>query len=120
VPAGGRIRPVPRAARASCLPALGPAREVLTGLGQVMADNTRSAASQEAWPELRQRGRKLPGESRGGTPADERARKARAASDGAVVKAQRLPAFRFLLPRRRKEKEKGPAIVRGRIWTGWI
>src|ERR1700689_4346001 len=38
------------------------------------------------------------GQSRGGTPADERARKARAASDGAaVVDAQRLPAFRFLI-----------------------
>ena len=32
----------PRAARASCLPALGPAREVLTGLGQAKAGNARA------------------------------------------------------------------------------
>jgi hypothetical protein len=36
------------------------------------------------------------GESRGGTPTGERARKARAAPDGAEVVAQRLPAFRIL------------------------
>src|SRR5579863_686457 len=49
VAAGGRIRPVPRPARASCLPILRSAREVLTGLGQAKAGNARQTASQEAW-----------------------------------------------------------------------
>jgi hypothetical protein len=43
----------PRAARASCLPALRPAREVLTGLGQAPAGNARQTTSQEAWLEPR-------------------------------------------------------------------
>jgi len=42
-----------RAAWVSCLPALGPAREVLAGLGQAKVGNTGQTASQETWPGLR-------------------------------------------------------------------
>jgi hypothetical protein len=50
------------------------------------------------------------GESRGGTPADERARKARAAPQGAAVGDPRLPAFRlpfFFEEAKRKAKGEG-------------
>jgi hypothetical protein len=47
-----------------------------TGLGQVGAGNARLAnamatASQEAWPGAERKGRKPPGESRGGAPRGE-------------------------------------------------
>ena len=52
-----------------------------TGLGQAGVGNphlatARAAASQEAWPGAERKGRKPPGESRGGTPTGERARSA--------------------------------------------
>jgi hypothetical protein len=110
VPAGGRIRSATRAARASCLPALRPAREVLRrdrgGIGGKSA--AFGAVFGKPGPTLGPRDESPAGKSRSGTPAGERA----PASGGrrkppfsvartarrlrADMRHLRLPAFRFL------------------------
>ena len=112
----------PRAARVSWLPVLRPVREVLTGLGQVIAGNARSAASQEAWPELRLGRRKSPwreprwnADRRAGTVA----RRRTARCGGCYNSACRRSAS-FLL-RCRGKMRKGPAFAGAELdrmdWT---
>jgi hypothetical protein len=95
------VTAVPGRLWASCLPTLGPAREVLaaTGAGTGRSEARRfRCLSREAWPEAEPLGCVSPsGKNRGGTPEGVRAPKgARAASQDAVVTEQRLTAFRFL------------------------
>ena len=97
-----------RLARASSLPILRSAREVLTGLGQAKAGNTRSDQGPRKHGLSCARGDVSPlGESRGGTPTGKHApsklspangrgqRDSCAAAAGAEVVTQRLSAFRF-------------------------
>jgi hypothetical protein len=99
-----------RAARASCLPALRPACEVLRcNRARCRRSDPRQfgIVFREAWPELSLGDESPSGENRGGTPAGERARKRRAAQAaysvarpapaGAGHLTMLLPAVRFPL-----------------------
>src|SRR5579863_4142384 len=129
VAAGGRIRPVPRPARASACRYYD--RRVRCSL-----DWDRRRRVTPARPRPRKHGLSCAkgdvspsGESRGGTPTGERARskafsgngggqrdRARAAPAGAEVVKQRLSAFRFpLLSVAKGRKRNGPTVVRGGI-----
>jgi hypothetical protein len=76
-PRAGPHQPCSRAARASCLPALRPACEVLRcNRARCRRSDPRQfgIVFREAWPELSLGDESPSGENRGGTPAGERAR----------------------------------------------
>jgi hypothetical protein len=101
--------------RGGCNGRINCARSPLPGWGGRCGPDA-PAGSPEAWPGLSLGDESPPGESRGGTPAGERARKRRAAQAALSLvrpvrrlraghETLRLPAFRFLLScRKRVEK----------------